>query len=85
MKYVFIFAIVTALLVGCAAFKATTKEIAENPQAFNKEAYTTANTVKDTVPEVPYIIAVLIGYGLSFSRRLYKNFKIEHKNGSKVA
>ena len=82
--------LVPILLSGCAAFKATTQEIREDPAAFQAEAaQVTAGLNTVAIPLGGPIgggAAVGIGYALCFLRRLYTNWrKEEAKKRAKLA
>ena len=75
MRMIIFLALVVTLLAGCATFKETIKGIAADPSGYALEATNTADTVKGTVPELPYGICIGIGYAISFFRRWYVNIK----------
>jgi len=77
MRMIILLSIVFILLVGCASLGETVKGIAQDPQNYVSEATTSANNVKETIPELPYTICIGIGYAAAFFRRLYKNYKID--------
>lgn len=79
----FIFIILLfVLLAGCASLGKTLEDIALDPVSFNKEVADSAGNVKDTVPELPFVISIGIGYLASFLRRWYKNTKIQQAKDS---
>ena len=79
MRFNFSFLILVCLIlfifVGCAAFRATVDEIKDDPAAFKAEAKAISEPIGAAFPTIPYAACAGIGYGLSFLRRLYKNYK----------
>ena len=79
MKFNFSFLILVCLVmfifIGCAAFRATVEEIKDSPEAFKAEAKVITQGTQMAFPGIPYLACAGIGYGLSFLRKLYKNYK----------
>ena len=67
--------LIMLIAVGCATFKATVDEIRSDPEAFKAEARAVSEPIGVAFPTLPFVACAGIGYGLSFLRRLYKNYK----------
>lgn len=80
MKQILFLILAILLLVGCAAFKDTVRQIAENPKPIIQEAAATANVARTAVPELPYVVCIGIGYAAAFVRRWYQNIKRQQSN-----
>ena len=77
MRTIIFLSLVFVLLVGCASLGRTVGEIAANPTGYISEAAQATKDVQTTIPELPYMFCVGIGYAAAFLRRWYKNFKIK--------
>lgn len=72
----------TALLVltACAPLRYTLNEIKSNPQEYSEEA----KRINDALPlgdSASLPVGIALGYGLSFLRRLYVNWRKLKKGG----
>lgn len=74
-----IIALLPLLISGCAAFKATTAEIREDPASFQAEAAQITTGVNAVAQPfgLPATVGVVLGYAMAFSRRLYVNWRKE--------
>ena len=75
MRNLLLLVFVCMVLLGCATLKDTLTGITQDPGTFRSEAETIAENTKDTLPSIPQITAVAIGYALAFARRWYKEIK----------
>ena len=65
------------MVVGCAAFKETVKEIKADPGAFAAEAGEITTAVNNVSPIHTGMAGVAAGYLIAFARRMYVNNKKE--------
>lgn len=77
MRMIIFLALLAVLLIGCATLGETVRGITSDPTGYVSEAGEAARDVQKTVPELPYMFCVGIGYAAAFFRRWYKNFKIK--------
>jgi hypothetical protein len=72
-SFLFVFCILSWVIFisGCAAVMDSIGDISNDPGSFKAEAQDIQNSLPEGLPPMTYLI---VGYGISFLRRVYVNF-----------